>query len=100
MKKKLLAMLLVLGLVVSGLPGTPAFAEEEAGTERQEAVQEEAVKVLAPEKKAEAEAEARRKAEAEAEAIKKKAELEAKMPMPVSTCVQLTKFCSIESTFK
>ena len=55
MKKKLLAMLLVLGLVVSGLPGTPAFAEEEAGTERQEAVQEEAVKAPAPEKKAEAE---------------------------------------------
>ncbi|MBQ3975575.1 MAG: hypothetical protein II628_15630 [Lachnospiraceae bacterium] len=41
MKKRLLAMLLVLGLVVSGLPGTAAFAEEEAGTGKQEAVQEE-----------------------------------------------------------
>ena len=56
MKKRLLAMLLVLGLVVSGLPGTAAFAEEEAGTGKQEAVQEETVKAPAPEKKAEPEA--------------------------------------------
>jgi hypothetical protein len=54
MKKKLWVMLLVLALAVSGLPGTAAFAEEEAGTERQEAAEEETVKAPAPEKKAEA----------------------------------------------
>jgi hypothetical protein len=54
MKKKLWVMLLVLALAVSGLPGTAAFAEEEEGTERQEAAEEETVKAPAPEKKAEA----------------------------------------------
>ena len=56
MKKKLWVMLLVLALAASGLPGTAAFAEEEAGTGKQEAVQEETVKAPAPEKKAEPEA--------------------------------------------
>ena len=54
MKKKLWVTLLVLALAASGLPGTAAFAEEEAGTERQEAAEEETVKAPAPEKKAEA----------------------------------------------
>ncbi len=63
MKKKLWVMLLVLGLAVSGLPGTAAFAEEEAGAGGQEAVQEETVKAPAPEKKAEAEVKKEKAAE-------------------------------------